>query len=728
MITNQLQQISKAINKAGIHSLLLIFIVTAGSKTMAQQPWQNISDPGIKEIKILFKTPPPEYGIILWWGWDGPMSDTVIRRDLDRIKAMGFRGVMIEAGYGMTAKYLSPEWFAMVKIAVDEAKKKDMRVWIEDEGKYPSGFAGGKFSRERPDLKMQGLVVTEKMDAKAGDTIIKSLPYYVVSAAAYNEADKTSRILDVTDGKLKWQVPDGNWKIFLAGHRFRSSQTRSVNNPTRGKDTTAFLMDYLNPLATRQFINWTHEQYKLYFGSEFGKTFMGFMGDEPDFAYTPWTSEILTEFKAKKGYDVKPWLASFFVPQLNEEAKRVKADYWDIWSDLFRDNFFTVQAKWCADNNVEYIVHLNHEDQLPGLVKSSGDFFKNMRRVAVPGVDAIWAQIWPDHVADYPKLASSAAHLYGRPRAFTESFAAYTHRPTVEQAKWVLDYQLVRGINSIQIMFMSASTNRPTVTTATQGPPRLPSFFQTDSFPPVAKYLNRATYILSQGRPAAKVGVYFPTLSLWHGDNESNSSLLSVSQQLMENQIDFDFVDEQALASVLTPENGMLINASQQGYSAIIVPSISVISEISLDKLRKFADSGGKVLFLGKPPDLVMDKTFVDARKSENINWAKCEPSGKINAEVLDYLPPPDVKLAKPCPEIKYLHRKLKDAELYFLFNEGKEKQSFKVSLSGKGQPQIWDAMTGKVHTLNDFVIENDQITVPLVFESWETKFIVIRN
>jgi hypothetical protein len=182
------------------------------------------------------------------------------------------------------------------------------------------------------------------------------------------------------------------------------------------------------------------------------------------------------------------------------------------------------------------------------------------------------------------------------------------------------------------------------------------------------------------------------------------------------------------LASVLTPENGMLINASQQGYSAIIVPSISVISEISLDKLRKFADSGGKVLFLGKPPDLVMDKTFVDARKSENINWAKCEPSGKINAEVLDYLPPPDVKLAKPCPEIKYLHRKLKDAELYFLFNEGKEKQSFKVSLSGKVQPQIWDAMTGKVHTLNDFVIENDQITVPLVFESWETKFIVIRN
>ena len=709
----------------------VLFIVTSLLTVVllhAQQPWQNFSNPGIKELASRFKNPPPEYGIILWWGWDGPMSETVIQRDLDRIKAMGFRGVMIEAGYGMTAKYLSPEWFAMVKLAVEEAKKRDMRVWIEDEGKYPSGFAGGKFSNERPDLKMQGLVVTERIDAKTGETISVKLPYFALSAVAYNEADKTSRILDVSSGELNWQVPDGAWKIIVAGHRFRSSQTRSVNNPTRGKDTTAFLMDYLNPLATKQFITWTHEQYKTSFGDEFGKTFMGFMGDEPDFAYTPWTPEILKEFKARKGYDVQPWLASFFVPQLSEETKRVKADYWDVWSDLFRDNFFTLQADWCRENNVEYIVHLNHEDQLPGLTKSSGDYFKNMRQVAVPGVDAIWAQIWPDHVADYPKLASSAAHLYGRPRSFTESFAAYTHRPTVEQAKWVLDYQLVRGINSIQIMFMSASTNKPSVTNVSQGPPRLPSFFQTDSFPPVAAYLNRATYLLSQGRPAAKVGVYFPTLSLWYGDNESNASLLSISQQLMENQVDFDFVDEQALGSILCLSNGTLINSSRQTYDAIIIPAVSVISLSSLDKLKNFADFGGKVLFLGKQPDLVMDKCFSEARKMEKISWAKLETSGKINPEVLNYLPPSDVRLATPCPDIKYLHRKLKEAELYFLFNEGKDNHSVKVTLSGKGHPEIWDAMTGKVRYLNDFVIGRDEITVPLVFEPWETKFILIRN
>ncbi len=717
--------------------MLVITCITLNS----QQPWQQFSNIGIKEISSNFKSPPPEYGIILWWGWDGPMTDTVIKRDLDRIKAMGFRGVMIEAGYGMTAKYLSPEWFELVKIAVEQAKLRDMRVWIEDEGKYPSGFAGGKFSNERPDLKMQGLVVTDKIDAKGGERISQKLPYYTLSAVAYNEIEKTSKIIDVGDGELNWEVPEGNWRIILAGHRFRSSVTRSVNNPTRGKDTTASLFDYLNPLGTRQFIEWTHEQYKKYIGNEFGKTFMGFMGDEPDFAYTPWTPKMAEEFKKRKAYDVQPYLASFFIPQLTEEAKRVKADYWDVWSDLFRDNFFKVQADWCKENNIEYIVHLNHEDQVPGLVKSSGDFFKNMRYVGVPGVDAIWSQIWMDHVAHYPKLASSAAHLFGRPRAFTESFAAYTYRPTVPQAKWVIDYQLVRGINSVQIMFMSASTSQlgPEPVPAPSGTAnpaganpsvasRRTNFFQSDTFPPVAGYINRATFLLSQGRPACNIAIYFPTSSMWYGDNESYTSTLAITQQLLEQQRDFDFIDEQALTSILTIDKGSLKNLSSQTYQVVIVPSVNVISKASLLKLQQFVSSGGKVIFVGNLPALATDINFLDAVKPGDLNWAIQEPSGKIIPEILNFLPAPDIKIDKSCPNIKYLHRKLNDAELYFLFNEGKEKQSFKVTFTGKGQAQLWDAVTGQVSTLQKAVNEKDAISSPISFDPYETKFIIINK
>ena len=382
-----------------------------------------------------------------------------------------------------------------------------------------------------------------------------------------------------------------------------------------------------------------------------------------------------------------------------------------------------MQADWCRENNIEYIVHLNHEDQLQSLIKSEGDYFNNMRYVGVPGVDAIWSQIWMDHVADYPKLASSAAHLFGKPRAFTESFAAYTYRPTVPQAKWVLDYQLVRGVNFVQIMFMSASTSRPgstqgAISTSTPAvAPRNTSFFMSDTFPPVAQYINRATFLLSQGRPVCKIGLYYPTSAMWYGDNEANTATLSIAQQLMEQQRDFDFVDEQSLSSIFTPDKGSMKNLSGASYQAIIVPPSIIIPGAVISKLQQFASSGGKVIFLGTTPSLLKGKNFFAASKTEDPAWAIKEPSGKISPTVLELLPKPDLKLDKQCPVIKYIHRKWNDADLYFIFNEGKENQSFNVLLEAKGKAQIWDAMTGEIVTLQGTINKNDTIEVPLKFD-----------
>src|SRR4030042_716711 len=308
-------------------SILQVLILSSLLLVNGQQPWQKLNNPLLKDVAAHFKSPPAENGITLWWGWDGPVNESVIIHDLDLIKSFGFNSVMIEAGYGMTYPYLSDGWFSLVKFAVEQAKKRNMRVWIEDEGKYPSGFAGGKFTSDRPDLRMRGLFVTEIIRGTNGDTVFRKLPHNTLSAVAYNSEDKTTKIIDISSGELNWSVPKGNWSIYIAGHLFRSSATRSVNNPTRGKDTTASLMDYLNPMATQQFLDWTHEQYKKYIRAEFGKTMMGFMGDEPDFAYTPWTPEIPDGFIARKGYDVTPYLASFFVPQTDEETKRIKDDY-----------------------------------------------------------------------------------------------------------------------------------------------------------------------------------------------------------------------------------------------------------------------------------------------------------------------------------------------------------------------------------------------------------------
>ena len=112
----------------------------------------------VQEAATAFRHPPQELASHVIWGWDGDMDLATIRHDLDSIRSKGFRSVIIEAGYRMPFEYLSDGWFRTVRTAVLEAKARGLKVWIIDEGKYPSGFAGGKFTLERPEMRMKALV------------------------------------------------------------------------------------------------------------------------------------------------------------------------------------------------------------------------------------------------------------------------------------------------------------------------------------------------------------------------------------------------------------------------------------------------------------------------------------------------------------------------------------------------------------------------------------------
>lgn len=79
------------------------------------------------------------------WGWEGKMDKKIICNDLDFIKKKGFCVVIFEVGYKLFFKYFFEEWFKVICIGVFEVKKWGMKVWIIDEGKYFSGFVGGKF-------------------------------------------------------------------------------------------------------------------------------------------------------------------------------------------------------------------------------------------------------------------------------------------------------------------------------------------------------------------------------------------------------------------------------------------------------------------------------------------------------------------------------------------------------------------------------------------------------
>jgi hypothetical protein len=178
---------------------------------------------------------------------------------------------------------------------------------------------------------------------------------------------------------------------------------------------------------------------------------------------------------------------------------------------------------------------------------------------------------------------------------------------------------------------------------------------------------------------------------------------------------------------VATIENGGFRNLSGQLYRAIVVPSSTVISRTGLERFQAFVKAGGKVIFVGKTPRLVVDKTFLNAKDAPDLSFATLiEPSGDITPRVIAALPKPDVALDLPCPAIKYAHRTWSDGDLYFFFNESKEKQSRSVLLAGRGQAQAWDLGEGLIHPIRTAIAEPGGVRLPLVLSPYEAKVIVI--
>ena len=741
-------------------SLLVLLALPGSVLAGLNRPWQQITDPTVAQVAAVFPVPPPEYSAQFTWGWRGPVDRSVIERDLDGMKALGVQAAIIEPNSGMADPYLSPGYFELVRVAVKEARKRNMRLWIMDDGDYPSGMAGGRISVERPYLRMQALGAPESFPVAGGEHFSYPVTSNVICAVAVNSTTHATQVLNVASGRVEWTAPPGDWDVVFARWIYRSGPTRAAFNPTGAKDNTYSLMDYLNPAATVVFKQWTLEGYRKVIGDEFGRTVLGFRGDEPAYGFNPWTAKFLAEFQRRKGYDLRPYLIAFGPgpvsreERLTDEQRRAYADYCDVWSDLFRDNYFDKEGEWCADHGVEMQLHIEHEEILPQLAAADGDYFKCFRHIEIPGIDIIWHQVWMDNPADFPKLASSAAHLLGRPRAMCEAFAAYRPPPDLKQARWLLDFLMAHGINRIEYMFWPASTrhtnsfsagpaasvgltNTRSVTTNSTGAPR-PAFagggnryYRDPGFPAVAAYVNRACYLLGQGRPAAQIGLYIPSSSFWIVGNatagEINSNFLALAHQLIQDQRDFDFVDEQVLSSVLKLRGKELVNLSGQGYRAIIVPPVAVISRAALDRLRAFAAAGGQVIFISAPPLLVADRNFLTATGPADISWATLhETTVAVTPAVLARLPKPDLALDPASPLVSYNHRRLRDADVYFIFNSGDDKASLHATLAGAGTAQIWDANTGKIHPLNVASRTDDTVTVPLELAPWSTAIVVI--
>lgn len=97
------------------------------------------------ELLRLLDHPAKEFTPIPFWFLNDRLEAEEIRRQLKDFCDHGVWGVVLHPRIGMDPRveYLSPDFFAGMRVAVETAAALGMRVVLYDEGMYPSGSAGG---------------------------------------------------------------------------------------------------------------------------------------------------------------------------------------------------------------------------------------------------------------------------------------------------------------------------------------------------------------------------------------------------------------------------------------------------------------------------------------------------------------------------------------------------------------------------------------------------------
>jgi len=135
-------------------------------------------------------------------------------------------------------------------------------------------------------------------------------------------------------------------------------------------------------------------------------------------------------------------------------------------------------------------------------------------------------------------------------------------------------------------------------------------------YPYVEDHFARLNTALTRGRALCRVGVIHPIESYWlhWGAKETTEEIRArmderfrdLTEWLLRGLIDFDFISESLLPEQCPAdfEPGGGFPVGEMTYEAVIVPPVETLRTTTVERLRRFADNGGRVIFLGGAPAL----------------------------------------------------------------------------------------------------------------------------
>ena len=171
------------------------------------------------------------------------------------------------------------------------------------------------------------------------DIAVLALPAEGV-AAREQVIDLSSKM--IADGHLTWTPPAGRWIVYRFGH----TTTGALVEPAPWK-ATGLECDKMNPEAVAFHLNHVLGELKKHCADVIGHGLEYVWFDSYEAGTPNWTPKMREEFRARRGYDLTPFLATFAKRTVGsaEESKRFAADFKRTVADLYRDVYFGVSAQ-----------------------------------------------------------------------------------------------------------------------------------------------------------------------------------------------------------------------------------------------------------------------------------------------------------------------------------------------------------------------------------------------
>ncbi len=122
-----------------------------------------------------FRNPPADTRPVAMWFLNGRIEEDEVRRQVAAMAAGGIGAIQVAARTGLETPYFSDEWFRIIELVLDQARRHGLDVWLADEYPYPSGASGGEVVLRHPEYRAWQMHAT-RLKAQPGQPISAIAP------------------------------------------------------------------------------------------------------------------------------------------------------------------------------------------------------------------------------------------------------------------------------------------------------------------------------------------------------------------------------------------------------------------------------------------------------------------------------------------------------------------------------------------------------------------------